>query len=67
MSLKLFHFFFITLSILLCLGCAIAEAVVFRHYGESIHLELAVGAGVVALALVGYEIWFFRKTRKLIL
>jgi membrane protein DedA with SNARE-associated domain len=67
MSLKLFHFVFISLSVLLALGCAIGETLVFRQYGESIHLLLAAAAGIVAVGLVAYEVWFFRKTRNLIL
>ena len=57
MSLRAFHVLFITASVLLALGlgwwCLPAHP---------------LGAGValvVAVALVAYETWFLRKTRKL--
>ena len=57
MTLRAFHVVFISASVLLALGmawwCLPAQPVG------------AGGAAVTALALVAYETWFLRKTRKL--
>jgi hypothetical protein len=57
MSLRAFHVLFISASVILALGlawwCLPAQPV-------------GAGAAVVAaLALIAYETWFLRKTRKL--
>jgi hypothetical protein len=57
MSLRAFHVLFISASVLLALG--------FAWWCLPAHPVAAGVALVVALALVGYEIWFLRKTRKL--
>ena len=57
MSLRAFHVLFISASVLLALG--VGWWCLPGH---------PIGAGtafVVALALVGYETWFLRKTRSL--
>jgi hypothetical protein len=57
MSLKAFHVLFISASVLLALGLA-----------WWCLPEQKVGAGaaaLAALALIGYETWFLRKTRSL--
>ncbi|MEA3210486.1 MAG: hypothetical protein QOE70_3543 [Chthoniobacter sp.] len=61
MSLKGFHIFFITLSILLAAGCAVWAFVndVARPFG--------IVSSLVAMALVVYGVSFIRKTRRLIL
>ena len=57
MSLRAFHVLFISASVLLALGlawwCLPAQPVA------------AAAASLAALALVAYETWFLRKTRKL--
>jgi hypothetical protein len=62
MSLKVFHVFFITVSVLLCVGfgwwCFVAvTGPAFRAAGALSFLA--------ALALVVYEIFFLRKMRNL--
>lgn len=67
MSLRFFHLVFITISTLLCLGIAGWEYQNFRASGASAHL---VGVGVTticAIALMSYGVWFFRKSKRLIL
>ena len=63
MSLKAFHIFFITVSVLLCLGLSAWATVTFLSTGNS---ELMIAA-IVALAggvgLVWYEIRFVKKLK----
>jgi hypothetical protein len=60
MSLKAFHIFFITLSVLLATGCAV--------WGFVISSEPIFGyaSAAVAIALVIYGISFVRKARRII-
>ena len=57
MSLKAFHVLFITASVLLAFGMA---AWLMRSSALG-----AAGALAVGLALIGYEVWFVRKARRL--
>jgi hypothetical protein len=61
MSLRAFHILFILLAILLAAGCAV--------WGFANGLPPAFGiiCAVISLALVVYGVYFFRKSRKLIL
>jgi hypothetical protein len=56
MSLKAFHVVFITASVLLAFGLA-AWCMKTTTLG-------AVAAFAVGLALIGYEVWFLRKARR---
>jgi hypothetical protein len=67
MSLRAFHVLFITLSIVLALCCG---GIALRDYfetGSFSRLSLSILALLVAIGLAIYEIYFLRKTRKLIL
>jgi hypothetical protein len=57
MSLRAFHVLFISAAVLLALG--------FGYWCLAEHPVAAGASFVVAVALVGYETWFLRKTRKL--
>ncbi len=61
MSLRGFHIFFISLVTLFAFGMS---ATVFGLGFDPRFGEALAGFGVVA---AGYEIWFIRKSRKLIL
>lgn len=65
MSLRAFHFVFITASILLMFWFAYFQWQAYRDGGVAVDLVIAGGALGIGLALVGYEIWFFKKSRKL--
>ena len=56
MSLRAFHVLFISASVLLALGLG--------AWCLPAHPVSAAAAVVVALALVAYEAWFLRKTRR---
>ena len=56
MSLKAFHVLFITASVLL--------AFVMAAYWRSTSALGAAAAVVVGVALIGYEVWFLRKARR---
>lgn len=65
MSLKAFHILFITLAVLMILGCA---GWVFSHWlatGYPGSLVAAVLSFLGALLLVAYEVLFLRKSRGL--
>jgi len=57
MSLRAFHVVFISASVLLALGLG--------WWCLPAHPVAAGASFVVGLALIGYEIWFLRKTRSL--
>jgi hypothetical protein len=64
MSLKAFHLVFITLAIALSLWLgwwALGEA---RGGNGGSWWLLAAGCLLAACGLVGYEVWFLRKTRE---
>lgn len=64
MSLKAFHLVFILSAILLAIGFGVWS---FLNYtspqGSKSDLIIAIASGVVALALVGYEIYFLKKLK----
>jgi Flp pilus assembly protein TadB len=56
MSLKAFHVLFITASVLLAFGMA--------AWLRGRSPAGAAAAVLVGLALIGYEVWFLRKARR---
>ena len=65
MSLKGFHIVFIIFSTLLALGIGAWCVWVDLVEGAPIYLPGAVCSFVVALALVVYGVWFYRKMKRL--
>jgi hypothetical protein len=65
MSLKGFHIVFIIFSTLLALGIGAWCVWVDLVEGAPIYLAGAVCSFVVALALVVYGVWFYRKMKRL--
>jgi len=61
MSLRAFHILFISLSILLAAGCAV------WGFANGLPPVFGITCAVIALALVVYGVYFFKKSRKLIL
>jgi hypothetical protein len=57
MSLKAFHVLFITASVVLAFGMA--------AWCVKTSLAGAAAAVLVGLALIGYEVWFLRKARRI--
>ena len=60
MSLKGFHIVFITLSILLAIGCAAWS------FTNQTALPFGIASVVAAVALLFYGAWFIRKSKKII-
>jgi len=60
MSLKAFHLFFIFVSFLLAVGCAIWA------FMSGASITFGIGSAIAALALVSYGIVFVRKARRII-
>ena len=65
MSLKGFHIVFIIFSTLLALGVGAWCVWVDLVEGASIYLAGAICSFVVAVALVVYGVWFYRKMKRL--
>jgi len=65
MSLKGFHIVFIIFSTLLALGIGAWCVWVDLVEGAPIYLAGAICSLVVAVALVAYGVWFYRKMKRL--
>jgi hypothetical protein len=65
MSLKGFHIVFIIFSTLLALGVGAWCVWVDLVEGASIYLAGAICSFVIAVALVVYGVWFYRKMKRL--
>jgi len=65
MSLKGFHIVFIIFSTLLALGIGAWCVWVDLVEGVPIYLAGAICSFVVAVALVVYGVWFYRKMKRL--
>jgi hypothetical protein len=60
MSLKVFHVIFISLAILLAVGCAIWS------FANEVMPAFGWTSAAVAIGLVFYEVYFLRKARRII-
>jgi hypothetical protein len=65
MSLKGFHIVFFILSTLLALGIGAWCVWVDLVEGAPIYLAGAICSFVIAVALVVYGVWFYRKMKRL--
>ena len=65
MSLKGFHIVFIIFSTLLALGTGYWCIWVDLTVGKPVYRSGAIASFVVALALVIYGVWFYRKMKRL--
>jgi hypothetical protein len=62
MSLRAFHFVFMLSAIALSLLVGVWGVRSFQQAHDQSHLALGVGSFVSAVLLVGYLLWFRRKT-----
>lgn len=65
MSLKGFHIVFITFSTLLALGCSAWCLSIYQAFGATVYIVGAVVSGAVAIGLLTYGVWFYRKMKRL--
>jgi len=65
MSLRGFHIFFITLSVLLSFGFAAFEFLVFRQGHATLDAVIGGFSAAAGLALAVYGTWFLKKARRL--
>lgn len=65
MSLKAFHVVFITASVLLALGIGVSCLRAYFGQDGPMNLLGGIGALCAGAALVVYEAWFIRKSRRL--
>ena len=61
MSLKAFHIFFITVSVLLCLGFGVWCLDSNYAHGQTLYIITGIASFVFGAALVVYEVIFLRK------
>lgn len=61
MSLKLVHVFFITVSMLMCVGIAVLRLMAWQGDGGTAALVQGATAGVGAAVLVAYAWHFIKK------
>lgn len=67
MSLRFFHIIFIVLSTLLSFGFSVWLYGNYRAGNSTLELFFAIAAAAVGISLIGYGVWFFKKSRKIIL
>jgi hypothetical protein len=60
MSLKTFHIFFIALSIILSIGCAVWA------FWNGIEPAFGISSAVVAVVLIVYGGYFLKKSKRII-
>ena len=65
MSLKAFHCFFITISVLLSVGCGWWGIHHFLASGNQVYLGLGIGSVICIPVLLVYGFWFLRKSKGL--
>jgi hypothetical protein len=65
MSLKGFHIVFIIFTTLLALGCGGWCIWLDMVEGAPIYLGGAIASFIVAIALIIYGVWFYRKMKRL--
>lgn len=65
MSLKAFHIVFVIFSTLLALGTGVWCIWVNLVVGAPVYLAGAIASFLVAVALVIYGVWFYRKMKRL--
>ena len=65
MSLKAFHIVFIIFSTLLALGTGVWCLWVNLIAGAPIYGVSAIASFVVAIVLMAYGVWFYRKMKRL--
>jgi hypothetical protein len=65
MTLRLFHLFFIALSIILAAFCGAWAVGQYRTTSDAVFIVTAIGSIASALGLVAYVMSFQRKTRNL--
>jgi hypothetical protein len=65
MSLKAFHIVFITFSTLLALATGVWCLWINLTVGAPIYAAGAVASFVVAIVLMVYGVWFYRKMKRL--
>jgi len=63
MSLKAFHVFFISISILFTLGFGIWAVNAFEHTGDVSDLLMGIGSFLGTVALIIYFRWFLKKLK----
>jgi hypothetical protein len=67
MSLRFFHIVFITLSTLLSFGFAVWLFENYRAQNNASELRLAIFSAILGVSLISYGVWFFKKSRRIIL
>lgn len=67
MTLRGFHIIFIIIAVVLTLGLAYYEYTFFQRTGSVLDGVLAALLALIGATLAGYGVWFFRRSRLLLL
>ncbi len=67
MSLKAFHFLFIILAIILSIVCSLIGWVSYRNSMEVAALAFGLGFFALTVTMIFYSVWFFKKSRNIII
>lgn len=65
MGLRLFHLFFIGVSVMLAAFCAAWATGMYRTAGDGVYLAGVIGSALAAFGLMAYGAAFQRKMRQL--
>ena len=65
MSLRLFHLFFIAISVVLAAFCAAWAAGMYRTAADAVYLAAGVMSAIAGIVLIAYGASFQRKMRRL--
>ena len=63
MSLKAFHVFFVSVSIILTVGFGVWAVQDYQRHDNTMNLGLGIGSFVFAGILVIYGVWFLKKLK----
>ncbi len=63
MSLKAFHLFFMTVSLVFSIAFGLWAFRAYRADGQTMNLVLSVASMLFAALLIPYGIWFLKKLR----
>jgi len=66
MSLRLFHLFFVAVSVILAAFCAAWALGMYRSGHEASYLAAGIACMLAIAALIAYGVAFQRKTRRLV-
>ena len=65
MSLKAFHLFFVSISVIMFFAIAAGQGSAYSNSGAAGNLLWSVAAAAAGVGLIGYTVAFLRKTKNI--